>query len=251
MKLITKVFILSFAVCQVTFSQNKVTKWEPIAMINDVTFRNSKIWNHNAACGFLVKHKNDTLAITAKHILALFYSDSLQTAYFNGRLKQWAMYPKDKKEQKVIIDRLLNEDKRDSIGMGYINKNWDNYNDWLIFKIKENNSNVKPLKIRNTELRKGEKVFVIGWAYTDIEGDQRIYEYEYYNSQGTHLLLKNIKTPQFPGGLSGSPVVDMHGRLVGIMSGFTMDQTTKKLFISACKVDYLKQFLKNLQPGNY
>ena len=251
MKLITKVFILSFAVCQVTFSQNKVTKWEPIAMINDVTFRNSKIWNHNAACGFLVKYKNDTLAITAKHILALFYSDSLQTASFQGRLKQWAMYPKDKKEQKVIMDRLLNEDIRDSIGLGYINKNWDNFNDWLIFNIKENNSNVKPLKIRKTELKKGEKVFVIGWTYIDFQGEQRIYEYEYYNSKGTHLLLKNIKAPQFAYGLSGSPVIDIHGRLVGIMSGIGEDLPTGEKTMTACKVDYLKQILKNLNPGNY
>jgi hypothetical protein len=251
MKLITKVFILSFTVCQVTLSQNIVTKWEPIAMINDVTFRNSKIWNHNAACGFLVKYKNDTLAITAKHILTLFYSDSLQTASFQGRLKQWAMYPKDKKEQKVIIDRLLNEDKRDSIGMGYINKNWDNFNDWLIFKIKENNSNVKPLKIRKTELKKGEKVFVIGWTYLDFQGEQRIYEYEYHNSQGTHLLLKKLKAPQFDYGLSGSPVIDIHGRLVGILSGNNEDPTTKEKFTSACRVDYLKQFLRNLPPKNY
>ena len=45
-----------------------------------------------------------------------------------------------------------------------------------------------------------------------------LYEFEYYKTKGTHHLMKKHIIPETMGGLSGGPVVDGDGKLVGIVS---------------------------------
>jgi hypothetical protein len=240
------ILIFAILISQSALSQESI-KYKPISMINDVNFVDSAFDKLNIGNGFLVVYGRDTFAVTAKHILLFAETDSMGIIHFENGLKQWTMYPKDKISQTVIMDKLLNEDRDDSLEWGYINRNWDLFNDWLIFKIKDNKAKVKPLEIRKSELTKGELLYVVGWTYNDSEGEQRIYEYEYYNSNGTHFNMRRIKTPENEGGLSGSPVVDSDGFLVGIISGIGEDPETKEKFSAPCRVDYLIEFLDNLK----
>jgi len=214
-------------------------------MINDVTFKDSKFDRFNIGCGFLLKVNQDTFAITAKHILCVAKTDSMKTTNFENGLKQWTMYPKDKKEQTVIMDKLLNEDKTDSLSFDFINRHDATYKDYLIFKIKQNNSKIKPLEIRKTKLKYGELLYVIGWTYNDAEGGQRVYKYSYYKSKGTRFNMRMINAPKNGGGLSGSPVIDSNGLLVGIISGMDEDPITKEQFSSPHNVDYLNQYFNS------
>lgn len=239
-----KIFLFVLIVCQIGHTQNskKCANWPSITMINDVTFKESKFDRLNIGCGFLLKVKNDTFAITAKHIICVAKTDSMKTTNFENGLKQWTMYPKDKKEQTVIIDKLLNEDKTDSVTFDYIGRHDTIYNDFLVFKIKKNNSKVKPLEIRNSKLIVGEKLYVIGWSYGDVAGEQRIYEYSYLKTFGTRFNMRIIKGPVNGGGLSGSPVVDANGALVAIVSGTDEDPVTKEIYSSPRGIGYLTQF---------
>ena len=51
--------------------------------------------------------------------------------------------------------------------------------------------------------------------------------------------------PEQFGGLSGDPVVDEQGAVVGIVSNSTQDPETGKKYFSPCTIDGLITFLQN------
>lgn len=114
-----------------------------------------------------------------------------------------------------------------------------------MFNIKENRSNVIPLEFRDTPLIIGEKLYVIGWTRHMKEGAQRVYEFEFYKTQGSHLLMKKRIVPEKMGGLSGGPVVDINGKLVGIVSNSEFSFWNMEKLISPVGIVELKQFLDN------
>ena len=88
----------------------------------------------------------------------------------------------------------------------------------MLFTVREYPDNMQPLRLRSTPLKLGEAVFVIGWRYTDA-GPQKIYRGSYVESDDGSVListeeLTNNKMP----GLSGAPVIDANGYVVGLMS---------------------------------
>jgi hypothetical protein len=224
------------------YAQDKVSKenFPDIALSNRIDFVDSNFDQPRFSCGFLIKHKADTFAVTAKHLLKIIKPAEMKTLTFDGYIKNWILYPLDKKEQMVTTDKLLNEDKSQSLS--------DNstYNqDWLLFSIKTNHSQVKPLELRTTALTPGEKVYVIGWTRKMEAGSQRVYEFEYYKSIGNRILLKDLIVPEQFGGLSGAPVVDKQGLVIGIVSGATNDPNTNKKYFSPCSIEGLIKFLEN------
>jgi len=178
--------------------------------------------------------------VSAKHIISVVKTDSMKYLTLDGFVKKWSLRPLTREDQSVVVDKLLNADSTENLNA----KNRFE-NDWLVFSIKENNSKVQPLEIRETPLIKGEKLYVVGWTRLMTEGAQRVYEFKYYKTRGTHILLKNIIVPEKFGGLSGAPVIDENGMLVGIVSNSTFEITALSKLFSPCKIDNLKHFLDN------
>jgi len=225
-----------------SFSQENVSKenFAEIALTNRIDFVDAKFNQPRFSCGFLIKYEADTFAVTAKHLLKVIKTDEMKKLTLDNYVKSWMLYPLDKKEQLVVTDKLLNENKSESLN------SQSTYNeDWLLFSIKTNKSNVKPLELRITPLVLGEKLYVIGWTRKMEEGSQRVYEFEYYKSIGNRILLKDMIVPEQFGGLSGAPVVDKQGFVVGIVSGATTDPETNKKYFSPCVIDGLVAFLEN------
>lgn len=231
------VLLLSTSGC----AQDKAStqKFEDIALTNKIDFVDSKFDQPRFSCAFLIKYEADTFAVTAKHLLKIIKSDEMKTLTFENYIKNWILYPLDKKEQLVITDKLLNENKSASLDD---KSTYDQ--DWLLFSIKTNLSQVRPLELRSTPLIPGEKVFVIGWTRKMEKGSQRVYEFEYYKTIGDRLLLKDLIVPEQFGGLSGAAVVDQQGFVVGIVSGGTADPETNKKYFSPCSIDGLLKFLE-------
>ena len=221
--------------------QLSTKEFAAIALTNRIDFVDSKFDQSRFSCGFLVKYNADTFAVTAKHLLKIIKTDKMQTLTFENYVKEWILYPLDKKEQVVVTDKLLNENKSELLDKP------STYNqDWLLFSIKTNHSKVKPLAVRTTPLVPGEKLYVIGWTRKMETGSQRVYEFEYYKSIGDRLLLKDVIVPEQFGGLSGAPVVDEQGLVVGIVSGGTVDPETKKKYFSPCAINDLVKFIAAL-----
>lgn len=239
-------FIITALLFQTNFSQNVIhwskkpnKDWPNIAMINNVEYKNPKFNNEIAGCAFLIEYKGDTLAVTCKHSLWVAKSDKMKYVDFEGSLKSWVMHPKNDLSKKIIADELININNEELIGENNLNS------DWLIFKIKENKTDIKPLTIRSSPLIKGEKLFEVGWSFKDKTGPQRVNEYTYHKTIGEKILVEDVvKTNETGAGLSGSPIIDQNGELVGITSNFTIDPENQQYYKSPNSTKYLMKILK-------
>ncbi|WP_316770137.1 serine protease [Pedobacter frigiditerrae] len=236
----TTLFVFLIALNLISFAQEKVSskKFDEITLVNGITFFDSKFDQPRFSCGFLLKYGKDTLAITAKHLLNVIKSDHMKAVSLQNSIKSWSLYPLTKNNELVITDKLLNENKAELLAdkSTYIN-------DLLVFSIKENNSKVKPLEIRTTALVEGEKLYAVGWTRKMESGEQRVYEFEFYKIIGNRILLKDVIVPELFGGLSGAPIVDENGKVVGIVSGSTADPDTKKKYFSPFYLTELKSII--------
>jgi len=184
--------------------------WPRIAMINQIEYADSE--HPSAACGFLVDTGDEILAATAKHVLIYFKSGVMDSVSFAGSLKTWRMFPKDSPGDAVVIDRLINENPKERL------KRIPPSRDWLLFTIRETTEFVQPLRLRSTPLKKGETVYAIGWRYPD-EGPQRVHRGRFVRmDKGSVLISIDALTDNTIPGLSGSPVIDGKGYVIGLMS---------------------------------
>lgn len=233
-------FIIAVASCSKVKISVSPKQFPPTSLINHYEYFEGEHKFNQLGTAFLLKFKNDTFAITAKHILAVLKPDSSKNLTLDNFIKSWTMSPLNKENEIVIVDKLLNEDKNESLKSKTLHEK-----DWLVFSIKENKANVIPLEFREKPLVKGEKLYAIGWTRLMKEGNQRVYEFEYSKTRGTHYLMKKLIIPEKMGGLSGAPVVDENGKLVGIVSNSEFNLfAMEKMFAPVGTID-LKTFLEN------
>lgn len=227
-------------------SQENVSnkKFEAITLVNKIDFFNPKFNQARFSCGFLLKYNNETFAVTAKHLLKIIKSDEMNSLTFENSIKNWSLFPLTKNSEIVITDKLLNENKTELLSE---KSTYDN--DWLVFSIKENHSKVKPLEMRTSALVAGEKLYVVGWTRKMETGEQRVYEFEYFKTIGNRILLKELIVPEQFGGLSGAPLIDEKGMLVGIVSNGTIDPDSNKKYFSPCELTNLVAFLEKTQSA--
>ena len=65
----------------------------------------------------------------------------------------------------------------------------------------------------------------------------------YSKTIGNRILLKDIIVPEQFGGLSGAPLVDEKGMVVGVVSNGTVDPDSNKKYFSPCSLTGLSSFL--------
>ena len=184
--------------------------WPRITMINQIEYTDAA--HPSAACGFLLDTGDAILAATAKHVLKYFKSKAMDSVSFEGTLERWRMFPKDRPEDAVTIDRLINEDPEERLDRIPAT------GDWLLFTLRETRRPVQPLRPRRTPLVEGETVHVIGWRYPD-EGPQRVHRGRFVRmDEGSVLVSIEALEDNTVPGLSGSPVIDGKGRVIGLMS---------------------------------
>jgi len=234
------VFILFFL-----YSCSNQGKFEDISLTNRVETIVPELNVSGFGNAFLLKYNNETFAITAKHILRMIKTGpQVNGLSFDVFIKNWVMFPLDKKEDTIVISKLLNRDADSLLDERPIYEN-----DWLIFSIQRNHSAVKPLQVRTTPLKPGENLYVIGYTGKLESGNPEVYKFEYYKTIGQHILLKNITVAEYKhmGGLGGAPVVDEEGAVVAIASADEVDPETGKKYYAPCLLNELITFLQKNQ----
>jgi hypothetical protein len=148
------------------------------------------------------------------------------------------MFPKDRPSDVVVLNALLNRDPKEPLEGIPCEK------DWLLFTIRHRAEKIQPLRFRTTPLEKGEPVYVIGWRYTEKDCPQLVYEGLFVNfERGTILITAEKLVDNTVPGLSGAPVIDQQGYLVGMMS------RGKGEFERLSPLDYPREFLKGRTEG--
>ena len=228
-------------------SQEKVSEkiFDEIVLCNAIRFNDPKLDQPRFSCGFLLKYQQDTFAVTAKHLLKIIKPEAMTALSFDQVIKSWSMFPLDRKEALVVTQSLLNENKAELLA------DKSTYtNDWLLFSISANHAKIKPLEARTSPLVAGEKLYVVGWTRHVENGPQRVYEFEYVKTIDHRILLKDVLAPAQFGGLSGAPLVDKDGFVVGLVSNSTVDPVSKTKYFSPCALDGLLSFIDQYKKSH-
>ncbi|MEA5461047.1 trypsin-like serine protease [Arcicella sp. LKC2W] len=235
------IFMVSYSFGQHGVSQKN---FEPISLVNKIEFYEAKFNQPKFSCAFLLTYQNDTFAITAKHLLKIIKTDKMNAVSLANEVKNWSFYPLNHTNETIVADKLLNENKAELLESKSTFEK-----DWLVFSIKENHTNIKPLQLRTSPLTMGEKLYVVGWTRKMEEGEQRVYEFEYHKTIENRILLKEVIVPEKFGGLSGAPLVDEKGLVVGIVSNATIDPESNEKYFSPCTltgvISVIEQFQKH------
>ena len=221
-----------------------ISEWPKIALINEVQFKNGDRYVHPsfkyAGTGFLIDNGKDTLAATGKHILWIAKNKQSKATEVNAALKEWVMRPKGDVQDSAVIGGLLNEDPNEVLeGKGSTVQD----RDWIVFTVKKSSPNLYPLKPRYTQVKPGEKVYILSCAYDDSLCT--VHEGKVYQKYGMDILIeRDMKTHK--GGCSGSPVIDVNGYLIGIITGSAGSKVGNVSV--AISSEYLKDVLDK-KPG--
>lgn len=221
-------------------------KWPTIALTNHVLYKNGDQYIHPsftyAATGFLLADKNDTFAVTAKHVLWIARNKKSQSVSVNRDLRQWIMKSKGADKDSVIIDDLINEDTTEILE-GSSSTILER--DVLVFSVKSASSGVQPLRPTYSLAKPGETVFIIGHPYS--KSRQTIIEGRVLSQLGMDILIEQFPNDDI-GGLSGSPVVDAEGFLIGIFSSTT--SFAGKTVSVAISTEYLQNIFEHKRGLN-
>jgi len=186
--------------------------------------------------GFLIDIGDEVLAVTCKHTLWTNRPKDLKTIYFNGKLKDWKMIVLNDPSQYIVLGKLINENINETIG----ERNTDK--DYLVFKIKENHSTIKPLKLCGSKVIQGDTLYQVGWSYRTKNSEPQAFNAIAYDYSGSSLLSNYLVQKNYAG-LSGSPVINKNNELVAIVSSWKFDIATQNWFNAPCSIDYLWEVL--------
>lgn len=245
--------VFGFAQGPEKWIQKPVGQWPPIALVNEVSYKNGDRYEDPtityAASGFLLDTGKDTLAVTAKHILWVARNKATKRVVINDQLKTWKMYPKHHPADSVVIDRLMNEDSTEKLWDGFDNGVLQR--DWLVFSTKSVSSKIQPVRLREKAVSVGENVYLTGNPYrfqqtltakgTVVKTEGPVF-YVQFEGAGMDTV--------FLGGASGSPIIDTNGRLVGIYSNGRTDAETGRRVNVINSTAYLKKILAGEKPLN-
>lgn len=203
--------------------------------INKLTFNNDKYSKNFVGNGFLIQHNHQLYAVTVKHALLEAQTPEMKTVSIKDHINSWQVHPNKQPEQTIVLGELINEDLAEAIDMKVLSK------DWLVFQVKENNSPLIPLTLRNTPVEKGETLTAYGCSYANKETCVQD-EYKGTFVSADHNNLR-INMPELDlsklRGLSGSPVLDNNNQVVGIVSNVLKSTSGEGFDFAPATLNYL------------
>lgn len=182
-------------------------EWPQILLTNEAEFT-----GHTPMVGassFLFENnKGKVLGGTVKHLIGPNggVEPTIEVDKFNSVLIYWHMHPRTNRDAYVNVKGIA-VDGLDSM-----------FYDWLIFELEQQEKlPALPLKIRESPVEIGEKVYLIGVPYSEPESSQNVYEGKVTHRSGDYFRY-SIKPSANISGFSGAPIIDSKGYLVGTMT---------------------------------
>jgi hypothetical protein len=182
-------------------------QWPQIVLTNHATFR-----GHSAlrgASSFLVRTADGrVLGATAKHLIgdAGGVEPPVRLTDLDRDLESWAVFPRTAGESAIELGRLA------------IDAGNERAHDWLLMSVKTAQElPARPLRMRETPVREGETVYLIGVPYSEPESAQNVYAGVVAERKRDRFRY-TLNPPVDLRGFSGAPIVDADGRVVGVMT---------------------------------
>ena len=233
---------------QADWSRLPKDQWPTIALTNHVRFKNGDTYIDPsfkyAGTGFLIAYENMKYAVTAKHVLWIARRRDQRSVKINDDLAQWVMKTKVPSKDSVVVDRLLNEDPAEVLD-GPASSILER--DMLVFSVRTSSENILGLTPRFSAAKAGEKVFMIGNPYQSATTTTA--ESKVVRKLGMDILIEQNADIQYPG-LSGSPVVDANGLVIGVFSSTSFDPVSGKNVIVLTSMEYFKRVLERKSDLN-
>lgn len=206
---------------------------------NAITFSKSGNTKAFVGSGFLVLHGGQSYAVTAKHVLFETMDEGVNTVDVSEAVSRWQLKPFNEDTGNVTLGQLLNANAKEALDVAILS------DDWLLFEVAANDSALAPLTLSDKPLMPGEKITVHGCTYqTQSTCQQDVFSGSYVRSEGHSLLIKlKDVAPNTLRGLSGAPVLNADGKVVGIVSNVLPDKTNGGLFFAPFSVQPLLKFL--------
>lgn len=215
---------------------------EQVSGINHIVFFDSQYSKRFVGNGFLIEHQDKIYAVTVKHTLLEAKTPTMNSVSVADEVKEWRIYPNQNPDEYIVLGTLLNRSTKEVLDMRVLQR------DWLIFEVKQNFSNLPALKLRDSPLQPGERVTAYGCSYFNAKTCQQdSYQGRFMKMETANL---RIAMPDLsPGklrGLSGSPVLDVEQRVVGIVSNVLRSESGDGLDFAPANLNYLREVLDSL-----
>jgi len=205
---------------------NSEKKVAQIYLTNEIEFKSAKAIK-GVGSAFLIKYKSKTYACTARHVV----ESRVNANRLNEELLSWKMYPKNKANNVVQIDSLVNANNLKD--------------EWWLLAVAKADPNIKQLKPQFKKVTIGKAVYFVGCPYIEKDCVQQVYTGKVIS------VIKNkigvsLDEPTNVSGFSGAPLLDKDGYLIGLITQAKFGKGKKAHTVFAESTEYLKTVLVGL-----
>lgn len=201
-----------------------------IVFTNDYGFKDGRATI--GASSFLVHGKKGVVLCTAKHLLgsAMGINPEVKTTKFNAQVDYWNVYAKN--------DQLF----KDTLSVSkLINTRLSSADIVLMKCAPTKGKNLLALKPRFSRIGEDEELTIIGYKYGDPSGKQIRVKVNYDEYDKSTLLVQAESIIQAIG-MSGAPVIDASGYVVGVLVGGGVFED--KMYLSVEPLSKVKKYLE-------
>lgn len=190
--------------------------------------------------GFVLEHQGKLYGVTAKHVLLMSKGGPPASTDLQGQLAHWRL--RDPRGGGTLsFGRLLNGDAKEAVTPAVLQR------DILIFELADAGA-FTPIRLAQREPQAGERLHAVGCSYaSEASCAQDRFEGRYLEHKGVNLLIEmEPKLMQGLFGLSGAPVLNEAGELVGVVSNVIPDASGKPRF-APVDTGYLRELIARPQ----
>lgn len=186
--------------------------------------------------GFVIEHAGHLYGVTAKHVLLMRAGGPPASTDVQSELSHWRLRD-PRSDAQLAFGPLLNGDRQEAVTEDVLKR------DTLLFDLPAA-GDFKPLRLAASAPKLGERLHAVGCSYdTEQTCAQDSYAGVLLERQG-HNLLIDLGSQDLGAmfGLSGAPVLNESGEVVGIVSNVLPDATGTPRF-APVDTAYLKELL--------
>lgn len=215
-------------------NQNQITHE---VFVCQVSFKDSHYNNAHAGSGFFISYRGTTYGVTAKHVLYFAKTESMNAVDFKGELKSWEFVSPADSLVKIRAGNLLNENSEELLSRPI-------KGDWLIFEIEDElPANIHVFEVSESEPEQGEKLSFTGYPYESNNPSKPLtIKGSYEGSEEEWVFTMKVSKGNY-GGMSGGPVTNSKGEVVGLVSMGYFNEQTQRMVFQPASISYFKEVI--------